>query len=664
MAGLFLNFFKINTSNQEFHLSKIPYEEYSEDYENLKNEYPDYFFYRNNDSIVYWNKQGKDKVLPLNNSKKCSVNLQKHPRVFSKVIESCFIDALNNDGRMQVFYIKYGFSWNIVSPNNKLTGINGLSAYNCFNISFKFINVNDEVNLGISISLRTKFEFDYDRNGLENLGFDTQGLKGNDNDIFANTQSVSRYVKAMGGQNIYDNFNLKNLNNSTNYLGIIKFINWLNTNFSEKIKLPNDVKVKFHTGYNIPSNEFDFEQLRRPKKYFYSGIEEQPNGGYPSQQVKTFKPVSFDEIKQNVNIGVICPKIYEGRVETFLKVLKDKLENDLHISRVNFNIELIQDESLQSYSNAIYTGNLLNTDLVIVIVNEDQKKIIPSQSPYYFCKAKLVGNGIPTQNIKIETINKGANSFAMTNITLNIYAKLGGTAWTIEKEDKLKKEFIIGIGSTKLDDGKHVLGLAQIFDPDGRYLVGDCAPISTFDNYKDNLVRFLKNIISKEIESASILGNEEFRLIFHVFKSPSSKFEIAAVNEVINYFRKYSFKYALIHLAYSHNFRLFYNQGKNNINRGIFLPLNDREALLHFVSKSNLPLKINLDKRSTFQDLQYLSQQVYWFSDLSHRSYMPAKRTVTLMYPSLMVALTEKLKQVEGWDFTRLEHINDKLWFI
>jgi hypothetical protein len=85
---------------------------------------------------------------------------------------------------------------------------------------------------------------------------------------------------------------------------------------------------------------------------------------------------------------------------------------------------------------------------------------------------------------------------------------------------------------------------------------------------------------------------------------------------------------------------------------------------LHFVPKSDLPLKIDLDKRSDFTSLFYIAKQVYWFSHLSHRSYMPSKRTVTIMYPSLMARMTEELKKVEGWDFDRLKAVSDKLWFI
>ncbi|SEB78190.1 Piwi domain-containing protein [Maribacter dokdonensis] len=665
MAGLFLNFFYVSLSGDTFDISNVAASDYQskEDYFALRDTYPDFHFYRQNERIYYWSKSGENKVLPLN-STKSEVTLNSHPKIISKIMESCLIHNLQENDKLNVHSKRYSFSNDILSTNNILLDIDGLAAKNCYNISPKFFNKNGKIILGFTISLRTKYEFTYNRKTLESKGFDTSGLKGDEDEIYANSPAVKRYVESMGKALIYERFKKHQTNTATNYVGIQTFLKWLNERIIPGIKLPSNNQMLSLKSYNLPSTDFNYQTLRRPKRYFYSGIEDTKGIKYYNQKVQEYKPASYDEIDNDVLIGVICPKKYEGRTETFLKTLKSKLESELHVRNITYALKFIENENLDSYSSVLYDDDVQEAHLVIVIVSEDQKIIPVKTSPYYVCKAKLIGNGVPTQLLTIETINAGVKSFAMTNLTLNAYAKIGGTAWTIEKEDKLKKEFIIGIGSTTLKDGKHVLGLAQIFDPDGRYLVGDCAPISTFENYKGNLKEFLYRIIEDEIESASLSGSDEFRLIFHIYKSPSSEYELAAVKEVIENFQKYTFKYALIHLAYGHNYRLFYGQGQNDVSRGVYLPLDNGEALLNFVQKSNLPLKIKLDRRSTFKDLQYLSQQVYWFSELSHRSYMPAKRTVTLTYPSLMVALTEKLKEVDGWDFDRLKHINDKLWFI
>jgi len=43
---------------------------------------------------------------------------------------------------------------------------------------------------------------------------------------------------------------------------------------------------------------------------------------------------------------------------------------------------------------------------------------------------------------------------------------------------------------------------------------------------------------------------------------------------------------------------------------------------------------------------------------------MPSKKSVSIMYPSLMARMTEKLKKIDGWDYDILKTVGDKLWFI
>ena len=117
----------------------------------------------------------------------------------------------------------------------------------------------------------------------------------------------------------------------------------------------------------------------------------------------------------------------------------------------------------------------------------------PEESPYYHCKAKLIGQEVPTQCICIETI-KHINDFIMGNISLNIYAKLGGTAWGIEKKDTTKRELIIGIGSTVNYNNQQIISLANVFDNSGVYLAGACNPIVEIEKYPEELEKLISEL--------------------------------------------------------------------------------------------------------------------------------------------------------------------------
>ena len=133
---------------------------------------------------------------------------------------------------------------------------------------------------------------------------------------------------------------------------------------------------------------------------------------------------------------------------------------------------------------------------------------------------------------------------------------------------------------------------------------------------------------------------------------------------IINRFQGIVIKYAFVHLAYGHNFRLFNNDGKANVEKGFYINISENEALINFIDKSSIPLRITVDRRSNFHDVYHLAKQIYWFSHLSFRSYLPAKESVSIIYPSLMAKMTERLKKVDGWDYNILKTVGDKLWFI
>lgn len=407
------------------------------------------------------------------------------------------------------------------------------------------------------------------------------------------------------------------------------------------------------------------EIIWKPVRYFYSNRKNIKKLKYYNQMVKEYFPYSYELFQNNeVTFGVICPKEYQGETEDFMRKMESKIKEDFHISKIRFILKLIENRQLAAYKKAVYDNNDFdNCNLIYVVVTQNQKdKLIPKESPYFVIKAKFIGLGIPTQDIKIETIRKNLNQFTLTNIALNTYAKIGGTAWTIEREEKLRDELIIGIGSTISNDNNYVLGIAQIFHNDGRYIAGDVSPLSTFENYSKNLEQHLFKILEPNINN--IDKSETFRLIFHLFKSASEKYEIEAIKNLQERFKDKNFEFALVHLGYGHNFRLYYNEGKYNVIKGTYIQLSDNTAILHFVDKSDLPLKIEIDKRSSFTSLFYIAKQIYWFSHLSHRSYNPAKKTVSIMYPSLMAKMIDSLKQVDSWDYEKLEYIKGKLWFI
>lgn len=663
MSGLFVIFFECAFQKENYTVKSIEYSDYSskEKFDELKKSHADLAFTRHDNKILYW-KLGENSNDNLN-GEIVTVSATKNPRVFLKVFETALIHRLDQTTGYRVRHDKYSHIWRITKEEDLLKSqIEGMAFHQQICINTVCLEIDKQLLFGVVISAGIEHRFTWGRKEFELHGIDTSGLKGKGDVVFANRHALKHFFAARGLEGEYER-KINQLNSNEKQLGVINsFFGWIDK-IKQSLYLPNENKLVSISRKYLPYSGITREVLSQPKRFYFGGRTNEQGGLNYNEQVKKYKPFSFELFSSNpVKLGIICPRQFEGVAEGFLNRLENILRNDLHIKKVEFYTCYIKDANSISYKEVLYDTELLKSNLIMVIVTDDHLKLPPQNSPYYFCKAKYIGNGIPTQDIQVKNI-KSLNPYVLNNISLNIYAKLGGTAWTVEKEEKRKEELVIGIGSTIDETGKHVLGIAQIFHSDGRYLVGECAPLSSFENYTENLKEYLLQALNKIIDN-HINKQQEFRLVFHLFKSASNRYEIQAVNDVIQNFQDLTFKYALVHLGYGHNFRLFNDDGKQTVAKGMYVKLENDSALLHFIPDSCLPLYIQLDRRSTFKDLYYLSKQIFWFANLSHRSYIPAKRTVTIIYPSLMAEVTEKLKQVDGWDYDRLKSISEKLWFI
>ena len=255
------------------------------------------------------------------------------------------------------------------------------------------------------------------------------------------------------------------------------------------------------------------------------------------------------------------------------------------------------------------------------------------------------------------------NEYTLRNLSLNVYAKIGGTPWSIEKDGSIINEFVIGVGSTIDENGTRNIGFASVFDHLGSYIVGSCSPLCKIDDYRETLREYISHLLAEVIELRSISKGSKIRLTFHLFKDASRKYELSAINQCLEEFTDYEIEFAILSVSYNHPFKLFKNV-KDQLDRGCFIKLCANQALMSMGGKGNTPLQIRLDSRSTYKDLFELSKQVLFFSHLSHRSFSPGKNPVTVVYPHRLAQLTSDLLAINHWDIDSLYGMRDKLWFI
>lgn len=419
---------------------------------------------------------------------------------------------------------------------------------------------------------------------------------------------------------------------------------------------------------------------------------------------------------KQLRIAVICQAHYEGQVDAFLAKFLDGLPEIKtgagEWARAPYAKGFVRRFALESAKTTIFsargsrasdyaaacrqaitvaTNGGFEWTLAIVQIDHGFKDLSDEANPYYATKAIFLKHRIPVQEITVETMNFANQQlvFAMNNMSVATYAKIGGTPWLLKSERRGAHELVIGIGSQQLTSErlaakKRVVGLTTVFSSDGNYLLDDMTAAVDYDNYASALLESLKRSISKVRTADNWRSSDDVRLIFHVFKEIADG-EAEAVDKVVQQLGLIQVKYAFLHIVDNHPFAIFdeANSGTRSKGglKGVFAPerglgayIGDRESLLFFTGGRDLkqvrdghplPTLLRLHRQSTFKDMTYLTRQAFDFSCHSWRMFTPAPLPITIHYSELMARLLGGLRNVPDWDpDTMLGPVSRTRWFL
>lgn len=463
---------------------------------------------------------------------------------------------------------------------------------------------------------------------------------------------------------------------------------------SNALKVSNSISIK------TPVFVFD-----------YASTKTQNN--FPDVGLNTFGPydsITFDT--KSPTVMSICHSNSRGSFTSFLGALKEGLPNSnwfkkgllkkYDLQKVEFDIEEINNYNFEEYERVIKNGNDVKPNLALIEIPDNFKQLNDAINPYFRIKAKLLSMEIPVQFVTISKVKK-YDEFMLNSLALQIYAKLGGTPWVLPSSRSVDREIIIGIGHSWIRTNKYknaeqnrVVGITTFFSSDGQYLVGDKVKDVPYDDYFDEL---LKNLIQSFKLLESIQGwkkGDTIRLIFHIFK-PIKNVEFDVVCALIEKYDDYKVQFAFVTISDTHPYLLFDLDQKgfkkfNGELKGQYIPergqnivIDSNTCLLQMFGPKELktsrhgmssPIQIKIRTPQTnfengksnellFTDLSYIVQQIYSFSYLSWRSFLPSQIPATMLYSTLIAKLLSKLRKVDGWDPDTLNYnLKRKKWFL
>ena len=349
----------------------------------------------------------------------------------------------------------------------------------------------------------------------------------------------------------------------------------------------------------------------------------------------------------------------------------------------------LQGDPAEAYREACLSAGKKRTDYDLVVVTiEDRFKQFPSAAnPYFITKAFWLSHGVSVQEVTVEKAREwdGSLQYILNNIALQSYAKMGGTPWVLQADDAFSHEVIIGVGQRivrdkgRLGTTERVVGYTSLFKANGDYLLAACTPAEPWDKYETALTNTIVSAVRDVAKQEGIEPGSEMRLIFHVFKS-TGKRENRSIEAALKELSTYRIEHALVHVNNDHSFLIFDRANCSNQNsnvnflppRGTVVALGERERLLHLVGPMQYknrgmspPIKLTLDRTSTFQDIDYLTGQVFGFSFMSWAGFQPITEPVTIVYSELIAGLTAELRRIPNMNLDMLlTKLADKRWFL
>ncbi len=475
----------------------------------------------------------------------------------------------------------------------------------------------------------------------------------------------------------------------------------------QKVELADGLHGHFAELARVPLRFSKNEVVRKPPLVFDSsgrrtdswnqrGLDE--HGPYDRYQ---FNP-------KRLNIAVVCRADLQGRMEQFVEQLLNGVRGvrggdvgflrRFALERPYVQVFTAPNATAASYRAAAVAAIEHITDkgqtwqLALVQIEKAMEDLEGDVNPYLVTKAFFLGKGIAVQHVHFETVNQQQEqrAWSLNNMGLACYAKLGGVPWLLPSDQTVSHELVIGLGSyhergSRFGAGDRYVGVTTVFSGDGRYLVESRTRAVPYREYSTAMLEAVRAAVGHVRQDFAWAPSDPVRLVFHVFK-PLKNAEAEAVEALMEELALPHAEFAFLHIADSHSFLVFdeseqgaaagggRKKGALAPPRGLLVQLSGHEALLCLKGARELkqagdghpsPLLLDLHKGSTFNDITYLSRQVFAFSCNSWRSFQPSPMPITIQYSQLVAENLGKLRNVTGWsDDSIVGRVGRTRWFL
>ena len=449
----------------------------------------------------------------------------------------------------------------------------------------------------------------------------------------------------------------------------------------------------------------------RPVTYCFDAARSKQHN-LPWQGLDRYGPWSRDEFaRRSPRLLVVYPAEAKGQTETFIRMLHDGVQVPNSVYRkgfartfglVNPSYDLVAANPgaagpAEAYRRAVddYLASHAEhpPDAAIVVVRDTESRLPDPINPYLHAKAALLMSGVAAQMVRISTVRKqpAALQWILQSVAVALYAKMNGVPWTVNHDLTISDELVVGIGTVEIGEARtaerqQYVGITTVFRGDGNYLTSQLSTECGYADYPEALristLRALEDIKKRN----GWQPGDNIRVVFHAARPPRNIHlaRLAAdCSAVVG--QDQNVEFAAVSVSHDHPFVLFDKAQagitRNGVTKGQLVP--ERGLIVQTGRYSRLvctnspqlvkragrpvprPLLVRIHRGSTFQDLDYLAEQVLKFTSLSWRSLLPSADPVSIYYSELIAGLLARLKAVPGWSSAGLNgRLRTSKWFL
>lgn len=410
-------------------------------------------------------------------------------------------------------------------------------------------------------------------------------------------------------------------------------------------------------------------------------------GLVPKLDLGRYKPYQKPEGKPNIKFFFIYHEDHKEKIKVFYDFLKNGTGRGTYFEGIekytNLPLKTAKGHFIE-YSNMTDPLPEIKNKLENLTFDDEVTyaafymspfdKYTPSKEDrmvYIKVKELLLNEGIVTQAIDFDKMQRDVNNpknfqYTLNNISLALYAKLGGKPWKLAGTKE--QELVIGVGAYTFQDVKRrYIASAFSFQNNGFF--------RGFEYFSENSNQELAGSICNKIREFSSQVDPS-KVVIHFYKDMSNK-EIRPIKEgmyklgldVPLYILNINKTEAQDLIAFDYGWEhLMPKSGTYiKIGKGKFLLFNNvrykNDEKYSVAEGYPFPIKITITSPDddAFEDVDIylkLLTQVYQFSRLYWKSLRQQNVPITIKYPEMLAQIAPL------FDNPIPEHAKDKLWFL